>query len=195
MSSPGVIYGRIPTDQVSLSPGEIRARLGKELPTELYGSALSQLQQAVVYRYAWTETGVTFPEENVCAFDFATVESQNLYRNLQSCSRVLLLAVTVGPAVDRILAATSVRSGAMFYVLDGLASAAVESLCDRVQEDIAAGRACCPRFSPGYGDLPLTFQEALLQRLDAGKSVGITLNDAFFMRPSKSITAIVGIKP
>ena len=50
------------------------------------------------------------------------------------------------------------------------------------------------RFSPGYSDFPLEFQRVLLAYLDAKNTVGIDLTDKILMVPSKSITAVLGIK-
>ncbi|MBR3258643.1 MAG: vitamin B12 dependent methionine synthase, partial [Eggerthellaceae bacterium] len=48
---------------------------------------------------------------------------------------------------------------------------------------------------PGYGDLPLEVQPDLLGLLDASRRLGITLSDSLLMSPTKSVTAIVGLRP
>ena len=50
-----------------------------------------------------------------------------------------------------------------------------------------------PRFSPGYGDLPLSCQPDFCRVLEAEKTVGITLTESFLMMPSKSVTAVIGV--
>ena len=50
-----------------------------------------------------------------------------------------------------------------------------------------------PRFSPGYGDLPIEIQPKILTVLSADKTLGITLNESYLMTPVKSITAIMGV--
>ena len=50
-----------------------------------------------------------------------------------------------------------------------------------------------PRFSPGYGDLPLSMQTDIFRVLDCPRKVGLTLNNSLLMSPSKSVTAIMGI--
>ncbi len=50
-----------------------------------------------------------------------------------------------------------------------------------------------PRFSPGYGDLPLALQPDLLHFLNAQRWVGITVGKTLLMSPMKSVTAIMGI--
>ena len=104
------------------------------------------------------------------------------------------MAFTTGLGVDRLLAGLNVTSQAEHFMTDALASAAVESFCYYVCDRLCMESDCPPRFSPGFGDLPLTFQEPLLRRLDAFQNLGITLNKAFLMTPVKSITAIMGIR-
>ena len=50
-----------------------------------------------------------------------------------------------------------------------------------------------PRFSPGYGDLPLSLQRDIFRVLDCPRKIGLTLNESLLMSPSKSVTAIVGL--
>ena len=64
---------------------------------------------------------------------------------------------------------------------------------DVVAEAAARGLHCGTRFSPGYGDLPLSTQPVLLGALDAGRLLGITLSPALLMSPTKSVTAVVGL--
>ena len=70
----------------------------------------------------------------------------------------------------------------------------VEALCDAFQAEIAAAEtSIAPRFSPGYGDFPLDCQKDIFAVLDCG-SIGLTLNSNLFMTPSKSVTAVIGVR-
>ena len=85
---------------------------------------------------------------------------------------------------------------AQAVVLDAVGSAAIESFCDWLSD---GWRRDCPnfvlrpRFSPGYGDLPLETQKTLLSVLDAGRKAGVSLTESFLMLPQKSVSAIVGL--
>ena len=85
-------------------------------------------------------------------------------------------------------------SGAERFVVDGYASALVESLCDFAENEIFGDAPRCKRFSPGYGDLPLDIQGELLSALSAENLLGITLTEKKMMIPAKSVTAIIGCK-
>ena len=81
-------------------------------------------------------------------------------------------------------------------ILDACGSAWVESGCDAAEREIAArfpGQYLTDRFSPGYGDLPLALQSAVLAALDAQRRLGIQLSGSFLMPPSKSVTAVIGV--
>ena len=49
------------------------------------------------------------------------------------------------------------------------------------------------RFSPGYGDLPLSAQPALLKALDANRRLGIAVTSTNMLVPVKSVTAVLGL--
>ena len=50
-----------------------------------------------------------------------------------------------------------------------------------------------PRFSPGYGDLPIEIQKDIFRALDCPRRIGLTLNENLLMSPTKSVSAIIGI--
>ena len=81
---------------------------------------------------------------------------------------------------------------ARYVVMDAAASALVEETCDHLQESLPFSHLTF-RFSPGYGDVPLSLQKQLLKVLDAGKRIGLTLTPSMLMVPQKSISGIVGI--
>ena len=126
---------------------------------------------------------------------FATTDSKALYKNLEGCNKIVLFAATVGAEVDRLIIKYGKLSPARSLMLQAMGSAAIECWCDDVNAEIVRtfGDAK-PRFSCGYGDLPLELQRDIFCALGVTKRLGITLSDNCFMTPTKSVTAIVGIK-
>ena len=51
-----------------------------------------------------------------------------------------------------------------------------------------------PRFSPGYGAVPLSVQREFFNLLACEKLIGVCLTDTLLMTPTKSVTAFVGMK-
>lgn len=120
--------------------------------------------------------------------------------HLQGAVEVSFFAVTLGHAVDRELRRLAVADPVGQVVFDAVATDAVERVANeteaRIRERAAErGLFCSWRFSPGYGDLPLDVQPALLRVLDASRRAGITLTPSNLMVPTKSVTAVVGIHP
>ena len=105
--------------------------------------------------------------------------------------------VTIGDALERRVAALwESRELPLASMLDSVGSGAVESLAEYVndvlcQQGLVAGLAVTNRISPGYADWNVAEQHALF-RLCPGAPVGVTLNEACFMTPGKSISLLVG---
>ena len=77
------------------------------------------------------------------------------------------------------------------FFVDNTAAAMMEAYCNEVCESLSKeyrerGLFLHPRFSPGYGDFPLSCQPGILDALEAGKRIGIKLTEGFLMLPSKS---------
>ena len=121
-----------------------------------------------------------------------TLRSASLARHLQGCDRAVLFCATLGADFDRRLLAARLRP-ALAVVQDAVGTAAIEQLCDRFCAQLPQPQR--PRFSPGYGDLPLETQRPLLALLDAARLLGVGLTDALLMTPTKSVTALVGLLP
>ena len=123
---------------------------------------------------------------------------KDIVRLLDGCSEVVLMALTLGAELERVLMRQEVTDMSDALVLDICASVAVEAAADDFEKQLAAellenGRYLTNRFSPGYGDLPLSHQRPLLELLNASRAAGITLTPSQLMVPRKSVTAILGI--
>jgi cobalamin-dependent methionine synthase I len=91
------------------------------------------------------------------------------------------------------------REFPLAVMLDSVGSAAVESLAEYAndllcQAGLSAGTRVTNRVSPGYAGWD-TAEQAALFRLCPGDPIGVTLNEACFMTPGKSISWLVGIGP
>ena len=99
--------------------------------------------------------------------------------------------------MDRRIARAKLSSPAKALLMHAIGAQQVEGGCDRLCGQLAEqfpDKQLTDRFSPGYGDLPLEMQKDVMTALDCGRTVGITLTDSLLMTPSKSVTAIIGMK-
>ena len=117
---------------------------------------------------------------------------------LSGSRAVCLMACTMGAAADERLAVSAERDrvdGILYgAVLADMVEDAANQLEARVrQAAMDRGLFAKDRYSPGYGDLPLSVHPAFLVALDAGRLLGLRAVDGGFLTPSRSITALVGL--
>ena len=128
-----------------------------------------------------------------------TLPGRAIARHLAGCDQCVLLAVTLGFAVDRHISSEGQASPYRALLLDACATTAIEDLADHATERARALLLEAPhsltfRFSPGYGDLPLALQPRLLELLDARRLLGLTVGSSLLLSPIKSVTAIIGVR-
>lgn len=131
------------------------------------------------------------------SFADVTLHSRDLGRNLAGCSKVALLAATIGPQVDALIRRHSSLDPVYASILQATGAMFIEELVDLVNEEIkkiaaAEGLKTKPRYSPGFGDVPLQVQKDFFRLLPCTR-IGLTLMDTLIMAPEKSVTAFVGI--
>ncbi|MCL1792100.1 MAG: methionine synthase [Peptococcaceae bacterium] len=127
-----------------------------------------------------------------------TLPGKSIHRHLSGCSHVVLMAVTLGIAADTLIRHHEHTDMTRALVLDACATQHIESACDILEQRICReardkGLRTTPRFSPGYGDLPLEIQPQLLTALDAERRIGLTCTPNMILLPRKSVTAIIGL--
>ena len=127
-------------------------------------------------------------------FCFDKVESKNLSKNLSSCKEAYIFCATLGIEVDRLIQKHAKIEPSRSVVLDAVAIALIEAFCDYVNGLLAEKNELCPRFSAGYGDYSIKHQKMILDRLDASRKIGVSLLESYMMTPSKTVTAVIGIK-
>ena len=124
------------------------------------------------------------------------LEGKSIKKLLAPCNKCVVMAITVGFELDMKIAALGSSSPALSLLADAAASSAVEDACDACCESIERelGVKLTQRFSPGYGDLPMNIQPALLTLTNARRDLGLTVGAGCMLSPIKSVTAIAGIK-
>ncbi len=171
------------------APDERTAALVRELG-EAFLSALSPKHIYKKYAVEVTESAVLL--------DGWRIESAYLVRNLAGCGAAYLFAATLGLEADRRIRTETARSEARGAAAHAVCNALIESYIDEVhgaldRAERAAGAFTRPRFSPGYGDVPLSAQREIFARLHPEKTIGVTLTDSLLMVPVKSVTAFIGV--
>jgi len=113
-------------------------------------------------------------------------------------SEVIFLCGTIGTEFDRWQRQLSVLSAADALFSQQIGLDAVERVMDEMENRLrkeveAEGKKLLPRWSPGYGNRPLSLSREILERLDATRRIGVSITDSDLLVPSKSVTAICEI--
>lgn len=160
----------------------------------LLSECITEAKSELTYKVCYCELPVKIIE-NFCDFGVMSAKSEKLSLNLKNCERVILFAATIGVGIDRLINKYGRISPSKAIMLQAIGAEQIEALCDRFCEDIKGeyNADLRPRFSPGYGDLPLLAQKDIFNLLEPERKIGLTLNSSLIMSPTKSVTAFVGI--
>ena len=192
----------VPTPEVGfadalryLSQGGAPDGAGEMLP--LFHRAVDLLREAAAPRAVQRRLPLAFCGEAVQAGELS-LPGADIARHLTGCAEAILFAATLGPTADGLIHRTGLVDPALGTVIDAAASVMIENVAEGISRDAEAlcaaeGLRTTPRFSPGYGDLPLSVQRPFLALLQAPKRIGLYCNEQFLLTPLKSITAVIGV--
>ena len=148
------------------------------------------LRAAATPRGVWKQLPLTaLPLQNA---------GNDIARHLRGCDAMVLMAVTLGSGADTLMRRLELTDIALAAVVDAMASAVMEELCNALEAEIrtsvqAQGHYLTGRFSPGYGDCPLTLQQPFAIALDTVRGLGMAVTPENLLTPRKSVTAILGV--
>ena len=168
-----------------------------DLIEEVLWEVTQNCKNALSYRVCYRELDLEW-DNGLPKLPFET-NSKNLAKCLEGSCKVVIFAATIGLEIDRLIARYQRVSPTKALLLQAYGAERVEKLCDvfciEYENNVAAdGLFCTPRYSPGYGDLPLAVQKDVFNLLECEVKVGISLNSSLLMTPSKSVTAIFGLR-
>ena len=190
-----MICQKIDSSSLCLSRSEAAQRLSvpRDFDSEIFERVKNDILCVIDCKMAAVRVPVSVIESEITLGDIR-LESKNLAYALGDSREAFIFAVTLGIGVERSLLRLSRLSVSEHFIADALASAYAEAAADRAQEILEGYGKTKKRFSPGYGDLPLSIQPKVLSMLESEKTLGLTVTDSLLMKPQKSITAIVGIE-
>lgn len=123
------------------------------------------------------------------------LKGEAIAKAMAKAKGIALFVGTIGPAleteVNRLYQKDEYTKAT---ILDTIGSVAADEGAEYLNSIIVekAKKKSTPRFSPGYGDWELSIQNRLLEVTQAAK-IGVTCNEAFFMIPRKSVSAVIGL--
>lgn len=125
------------------------------------------------------------------------MESMDMRELLRDAETIVFLGGTLGVESERLLLETQIRNPMEGLVMDAILSSVVEVFLNEEQKELQEKIMplyVTDRFSPGYGNFPIKFQENIGNILNISKNLGVYFNDSGIMIPRKSVLAVCGIQ-
>ena len=204
MSRPG--GAQVLTDlPLAIDPDEVLRfqgyKKGVDTPTPdvraLFDAALAEGTRLMAPRAAVQWLGVERAGADALTVGGEVLSIPRIGERWGAVEQVAVAVCTIGEALERrVTELWDARELPLASMLDSVGSGAVESLAEYVndllcQHGLSAGLKVTNRISPGYGDWDVGAQQALF-RLCPGAPAGVSLNEACFMTPGKSISLLAG---
>lgn len=120
----------------------------------------------------------------------------DIKEHLRGAGEIFLMAATIGFEIDKKIMFYEHTSIHRSVILDACASACVESVCseaeEQIRDSVSGNYRLTWRFSPGYGDFPISVQKSFINLLEADKRIGLYVTESNILTPRKSVTAVIG---
>lgn len=198
----------VPVNDIVIPTDAVLRRLGyPSRTTELTGEVVPLFEAMVERAPALIEAKGVYRIFNIAVRNedridlvgtYFPIESRQVVRMLRAADRVVLFMVTIGPLLEnevkRLFDADQMAEA---VILDAIGSETADAVADRFhREELRllaqeANMNITPRFSPGYGDWPVSVQGAFMEAC-GGASIGISVNTSSLMTPRKSVSAVIG---
>lgn len=128
------------------------------------------------------------------------LQSRSLAKLLLNSNNVVLMASTVGKEVTEVISNEVKKGDAAFgLILDSVASQTADAALDWMVQlldrmlDREGRKLTRHRYSPGFGDLPLSCQRDIFGALQLDR-LNMALTEKFMLIPEKSVIAIAGVE-
>ena len=164
----------------------------------LIDECFTEAESALSYRVCYTILPVNTVDDKLYLGSIPS-PYQTVIKAIRGGEEALLFAATIGAPFDRLIQKYSLLEPSKALMMQAIGAERAESLCDafcaRMDTELKeSGKRITPRVSPGYGDIPLMMQRDIFSVLDCPRKIGLTLDESLLMSPSKSVTAIAGIR-
>lgn len=165
--------------------------------TKIILTCESELLKIIRPQYVYRIFDIAFEEDGVHMLGTALVlKGDSIKNHLKGCQKAAVMCATLSSDVDKMLRENEISNMVNAIVIDALANAAIEQVCDEVEKIIqeAMPEYCHTwRFGVGYGDFPISTQKLFLDTLNAPKQIGVCATESSILTPRKSVTCVLGL--
>jgi hypothetical protein len=166
--------------------------------SRLIHESIHELKEICQLKYIYHIYDITKENDNIIFENsLINIKSKDLSNLFKSSTQVAVMAATLGFEVEKRIRYYSMNNITKAVIFDACAASYIEALCNYIEDEIkeladSSGCNITYRYSPGYGDVPISHQESILTSLNAQKLIGLTVSDSSILIPRKSVTAFIG---
>lgn len=155
---------------------------------------MKKAKELVKGRGVYITLSVESKSEDEIVLKNITLKGKAITKAMAKAKEIALFVGTIGPALEAEVNQLYQKDEyTKATILDTIGSVAADEGAEYLNSLIVEkAKKSTPRFSPGYGDWDLSIQKRLLEVTQAAK-IGVTCNEAFFMIPRKSVSAVIGL--
>lgn len=157
----------------------------------------SRLLSLIHPKYTYKVFDISIEDNGVNVLGTNLVLTGNaIKKHLKGCEKAVLMCATLSGDVDKYIRLCEIQDMTKAVILDAMASAAIEQVCDKIEEELGrlyAHKHFTYRFGLGYGDLPLALEPIFLNIIDAPKKIGVCSSESYILSPRKSVVCVIGI--
>ncbi len=143
--------------------------------------------------YVEGEYSLYFEKERVFIKEGQVLSGKDIYNHLRGYQKAIFFIVTLGIEIDKQINLLQYKDLTASYILDELASILIDIKSDKIEDSKRDFAIISDRYSCGYGDYPLSLQENICKLLCSEK-IGVKLTTGGMLSPTKSISAVIGLK-
>lgn len=121
------------------------------------------------------------------------LEGKDIKKHLSDCEKGYILIATLGSGIDTYIKKLQLTDMSSAVIFDAVAGVMLEIYLDKICSEIGKSENLTTRFSPGYGDFPLSLQKDILLSAGAEK-IGVSCLESNMMVPCKTVSAIIGLR-
>lgn len=187
-----------------IDKGIVRRYLGikseepDEVMEKLINEAIEMVKKDAVVAYVCDIQDIVRNDEGIGFEELSLVlKGEDIKKHLEGSEKAILMCATLSQSIDTRIRSLQIKNMPLALVYDAVASVAIDSVCDEICDYVntqVPGYVQTSRFSPGYGDLPLELQPEFIACLNATKRAGVSVTAGNMLAPTKSITAVVGMR-
>lgn len=184
-------------EEIVLKYLRYNARYIDGITSKVLKESIAELKEIGQAKYVYSTFDITTGNGTVNFDDQLIVYSNSLTKLYKNSVKSTIFAATLGFEVEKRIRYYSKTDLSKAIVFDACAGVYIESICNYIDDEIKQiarkeGYGTTYRFSPGYGDFPILYQNQILKLLNAEKHIGLLANESHILLPRKSVTAFIG---